>query len=56
MPRWLLLAVLIGIFWALDAWFFNGLYSAAISRDVSHVAELITDWAQSTASRIRLDR
>jgi len=54
--RWLLLPVLIGIFWALDAWFFNGFYSAAFSREVSHVAEPITDWAQSIASRIRLDR
>jgi len=53
--RWLLVAVLIGIFWALDAWFFNGFYSAAVSREVSHVAEPITDWAQSIASRIRLD-
>jgi len=55
-PRWLSLTVLVGVLWVLDTWFFNGFYSAAVSREVNHVTQLINDWAQATAGKIRLGR
>ena len=56
MPRWLSLAVLVGVLWVLDTWFFNGIVSAAVSRELSYVAQLINDWAQSISNRLQLNR
>jgi len=55
-PRWLSLAVLVGVLWVLDTWFFDGFYSAAVSREVNYVAHLINDWAQSISNRLQLSR
>jgi hypothetical protein len=55
-PRWLSLAVLVGVLWVLDTWFFDGFYSAAVSRDVNYVAHLINDWAQSMSNRLQFNR
>ena len=56
MPRLMSLAVLVGVLWVLDTWFFSGFYSAAVSRELNHVTQLINDWAQNIAGRIRLNR
>ena len=56
MPRWLSLVILVCALWALDTWFFNGFYSAAISREVNYLAQLINDWAQSISNRLQLNR
>ena len=52
MPRWQLLAVLVGVLWVLDTWFFNSCGTAAISREANYVAQLINDWAQSISNRL----
>ena len=53
MSRWLLFAVLVGVLWVLDTWFFNGFFTDAILREVNHVAQLINDWAENVTGRIQ---
>ena len=52
MPRWLLLVVLIGALWAVDAFVFRGFCRDAILNEMNYGAQIINNAAQNILGKL----